>query len=90
MYFTDVAPESSYFDIVSYAVKLGIINGYPNSAFMPDAPITYMQFYKMLVVALGYGQQAEISSGYPDGYFKYIQTLKLNKKLTGTTMKSFC
>ena len=81
MYFTDVAPENAYFEAVSNAVKLGIINGYPNSSFLPDAPVTYMQFYKMLVIALGYGQQAEISGGYPAGHLKYVQTLKLNRKI---------
>ncbi len=82
MYFTDVPPENAYFEAVSNAVQLGIINGYPNSSFLPDAPVTYMQFYKMLVIALGYGQQAEISGGYPAGYLKYVQTLKLNRKIS--------
>ena len=80
-YFVDVPEEHRYFDAVSDAARLGIINGCDNSYFMPESPITYMQLYKMLIVALGYSDAAELSGGYPAGYLKYTQNLKINDKI---------
>ena len=42
--------------------------GRGNSQFDPDAGVTYAEAIKMIIVALGYEEQALAKGGYPDGY----------------------
>ena len=46
--FSDVAPGQYYAGPVAWAAAHGIVNGYPNGTFAPDAPITREQFAAIL------------------------------------------
>ncbi len=50
------------------AVALGLIEGYSAEAFRPEDNITVNQAIKIIVTALGYGERAAGSGGYPYGY----------------------
>jgi len=42
--FTDVAPSEWYYDRVGFMEQFGIISGYPDGSFKPNAPITRAEF----------------------------------------------
>ncbi len=65
-------------DIVS-AKNRGIINGFPDGTFAPEAEVTYEQAVKMIVCALNYGAAAEASGGYPNGYIQQASKLGILK-----------
>ncbi|MBM7565792.1 S-layer homology domain-containing protein [Paenibacillus sacheonensis] len=51
--FSDVAAASWSASLIERAAKIGIVNGYEDGSFRPDAPITRAEFAAMLVKALG-------------------------------------
>ncbi len=53
---------------INLASGLEIINGYGDGNFGPEDPVTFEQALKMLVVALGYKDDADAKGGYPVGY----------------------
>ena len=65
-------------DIVS-AKNRGIINGFPDGTFQPEAEVTYEQAVKMIVCALNYGTAAEKAGGYPNGYIQQASKLGILK-----------
>lgn len=50
--FTDVAPGAPYAAAVAHLVVAGVVAGYPDGSFRPDAPLTRQQFAKVIVEAL--------------------------------------
>lgn len=48
-YFSDVADEQWYTDAVTTLAGSGVINGYPDSTFRPDKPITRAEFVAMAI-----------------------------------------
>ncbi len=74
--FSDVAVDYWAASDIVAAKKRGIINGFPDGTFQPDAQVTYEQAVKMIVCALNYGTAAEKLGGYPGGYI--TQASKLN------------
>lgn len=52
---------------VQAAQQQGVIVGFPDGTFMPNAPVSYDQAVTMLMRALGYGPQAQ-ETGFPTGY----------------------
>lgn len=50
--FSDVPSSSSYHIQVETLALLGIIDGYSDGTFRPDAPVTRQQFAKMVVLAM--------------------------------------
>lgn len=55
---------------VNAATEYHAINGVGPGLFCPDMPITNEQAIKILVAAWGYGDEAEKSGGYPNGYME--------------------
>ncbi len=53
---------------INLASSLQIINGYGDGNFGAEDPVTFEQALKMLVVALGYKDDADAKGGYPVGY----------------------
>ena len=49
--FSDVNPNSYYYNAIAVAVDHGIFNGNPNGAFKPDDPITRAATAKILAIA---------------------------------------
>lgn len=73
-------------DIVS-AKNRGIINGFPDGTFQPEAEVTYEQAVKMIVCALNYGAAAEKAGGYPNGYIQQASKLGILKTAAYTQDK---
>ncbi len=55
--------------------------------FEPKKSVTYTQFVKMVVEALGYGERAVQLGGYPIGYCMVAAELKLIKILKSATAR---
>ncbi len=71
--YTPETPEEA----LSYLVSAGIVSGYGNGEFKCDSAITYNEALKMLVVALGYEQNALMQNGWPTGYITVASSLDL-------------
>ncbi len=81
--FEDVSDDYWANANICTAYNLGIINGYSDTEFGPDDPVTYEQALKMVVCALGYQNDAEAKGGYPEGYRSESTALNLNKGING-------
>lgn len=57
--FKDVAASHWASGVINLAVGAGIIKGYPNGSYMPDANVTYAEMCAMLVQVLGYGPKLQ-------------------------------
>ena len=87
---TGVPVEDSGYDDVAnthwavYDIKtasnMGIIKGFGDGTFGPEAPVTFEQAVKMVVAMLGYENQAIIKGGWPNGYMAQGRELGLLKK----------
>jgi hypothetical protein len=66
--FTDVPNTHWSSDAVAWAVKAGVVKGYPDGTFKPDGQVTYREMVAMLIRVLGYGPQVEAGLGWPLGY----------------------
>ena len=64
--FTDIDTWGRSYICDAYA--LGLIEGYNNTTFGPNDPLTLNQTVKIIVSALGYGDWAQNNGGYPYGY----------------------
>ena len=69
-YFPDVPAEHWASGYINFAYESGAINGFTDGKFYPEEKVTNEQAVKMLIGAWGYGDEAEKSGGYPDGYLK--------------------
>ena len=52
--FSDVTPETEYYNAVLTAVGQGHINGFTDGTFRPDMTLTVEQAIKMMVTVLGF------------------------------------
>lgn len=77
--FEDVAADHWASANIRIAYDMGIIAGYDAKTFGPEDNVTYEQAIKMMVCALGFGNQAVERGGYPGGYVN----VALDKKLLG-------
>lgn len=84
---TDLNWALAYID---YASDNSIVNGVGNGKFIPDGTVTYAQALKMLVCALGYGNQATQRGGWPDGYIEVGKLLGLMDLITYSDISSPC
>lgn len=66
--FTDVTAEHWAASAINAAYSMGLLHGYTDGTFEPDAPITFEQAMKIAVCLLGYRDYAEETGGYPQGY----------------------
>lgn len=61
------------------AYTYGILNGYENGYFCPEAPLTLSECTKVIMDALGYRDFVVHSGGYPKGYLAQASKLGLFK-----------
>lgn len=87
---TDKEIGKTYIDVLgsepasgSIAVLSGIqaMNGFGDNLFRPYETIQTTHFLKALMVALGYRWRAESGGGYPSGYLRVANDVKLFKDL---------
>lgn len=67
---------------INMAYNIGIINGFEDASFRPDNNVTAAQAIKMLVCALGYGDN---TVSYPEGYVMKGADIELYKNITTST-----
>ncbi len=75
--YPDVKPGDWFYDYVSVATALGIINGYPDGYFRPERPVNTVEFLKMLT--LTFDLDTGLAYHYSDvdstqWYAKYLGT----------------
>ena len=80
--FTDVPPSSTFYNFIHCLVCLGIINGYPDHTFKPNASVTRGQLSKIVSNSAGFddtptGQQFQDvpASGPGSTFYVYIYRL---------------
>jgi len=80
--FNDTSDSHWAFDYINVAKENGIINGDENGNFNPDSYITNEEIIKMIVCLIGYGEMAEMKSGYPAGYKAVASQIGITAGLT--------
>jgi hypothetical protein len=85
--FTDVPPGSTFYPYVHCLACLGIINGYPNGTFKPNANVTRGQLSKIVSNSAGFhdNQTAQMFQDVPIGstFFQYIGRLASRGYING-------
>ena len=69
--FTDIAGGQWYTDAVNWAAEQGVVNGYPDGTFRPEAPITRQEMATMLyrywkLQGSKYTAKDDVLAGYQD------------------------
>ncbi len=84
--FTDVEESHWASGYINVAVEEEIINGQGDGTFAPEEKVTYHQFVKMLVCALGYEPMAEANGGWAGwGYIFSGAKIGMTKGISATT-----
>lgn len=83
--FSDVSEIHWAYTDVEYLRGQGIVTGYSDGTFKPDNNITYEEAVKFVTSALGYDFMAVTYGGYPEGYLKTANQLKILKNVNGTS-----
>ncbi|MBR7164625.1 MAG: S-layer homology domain-containing protein [Clostridia bacterium] len=82
--FTDVASSHWATGYINFASSTGIINGDGNGNFRPGDQVKYEEAIKMVVCALGYGEDVEMDpDDWSAGYIKTATDKGITKHLTG-------
>ncbi len=82
--FSDVDLNSDYYEAVSTAYEYGFMNGYTDGSFGTDDSLTFEQTVKIVIAMLGYKVKAEAYGGFPNGYIRMANELKLLAGLDST------
>ena len=81
--FSDISKDDAIYPYICALYQRGVVHGY-NSEFNVNKKISYNEAVKMMIAAIGYGEVAELSGGYPSGYLSVameldiLQNVKLN------------
>lgn len=91
--FTDVSTSNEYYGAIAALANAGIINGYPDGTFKPNAPIQRNHMAKILALAFGLKASPTATTPFTDlnhqEYEGYIKALYENKITTGMTPTTF-
>lgn len=63
--FSDVTNQNWYYEAVMYLTQSGVISGYPDGSFKPEAQITRAELTKLAVMFAGLSE-SESTSNFPD------------------------
>ena len=101
-HFPDVAPGHAYHAAISYLSAQGIITGFEDGTFRPDASVIRQQFAKMIVKTLGYpvtgsevspfgdvATQTGVDPFYPSKYVAVCANLGITVGKTPTTFAPY-
>ena len=78
--FSDIEMTDWEAPYVSFCESRGIVNGYPDGTFRPDALVTNAEFITMLLRAWG---DADSSLSYPDGYITAAKAAGITSGMVG-------
>lgn len=81
--FSDISELHWAYNDVEYLRGQGIVTGYSDGTFKPDNNILYEEAVKFVTSALGYDFMAVTYGGYPEGYIKTADQLKILKNVNG-------
>lgn len=80
--FPDMAGSEWAIPYVAHATGLGIINGYEDGTFRPEATVTYAEVVKMIVCALGYGPVVDTTlDPWYTGYINLANQIGVTKSV---------
>lgn len=79
--FKDVKPGDWFAGYINVAATVGVIKGYPDGTFKPNATVTYPEAVTMLVRALGY-TDADVVGAWPVNYIVKASQLGVSKDVT--------
>ncbi|MBQ9314633.1 MAG: S-layer homology domain-containing protein [Clostridia bacterium] len=81
--FTDMNSNHWAYGYVNVAKDIGVINGYTDGSFDPDATVSYAEATTMVVRALGYEDKvAQISEAWPNNYISCAKDLELFENIS--------
>ena len=83
--YIDVASDYEHASDIELLTQIGLLNGVEKNRFEPKAPLKYEQAIKVLVDATGYGDIAERSGGWFNGY---LSVALQNNMLGGVELKN--
>ncbi len=63
---------------IEKAYTAGLISGYPDKSFQPDAPITYGEIMTVLVRSLDYGDSIDPALPWPENYVQKAIDLNIH------------
>ncbi len=69
--FSDVVSTDWFFKYVSELSTNKVLNGYPDGTFKPENTVTYGEALKLIILAAGYDQQAQMGSHWASGYLNF-------------------
>ncbi len=84
--FTDVPKDQWFYKYVAYAYEKEIINGMSPKEFWPQDNVTYEQFVKMVVCAIGEEYEA-LERGGTNWYTGYLELAEEKGLLEGVTVR---
>ena len=74
---TDV-DENPYAKQIHALVSYKILSGVNAYQYLPDNTVRYNEALKVLLSVLGYGEEAQVRGGYPNGYIKLSAMLRIS------------
>lgn len=84
-HFVDVPKEHAYFSAIETLRSAGLVSGKEEGRYFPEAAATVDEAVKILMGILGYDELAVAGGGYPEGYRKLANSLRLYKDVYGTS-----
>lgn len=88
-YFTDLSMTSYGTYAVNSLVDFGIVSLPAERKFRPDDAVTLSECAKMICVATGYKDYAELNGGYPLGYVNTLRTIDVSTKVKNSNAVTF-
>lgn len=82
--FSDVTTTHWAYETVEYVRSVGLMTGVSDNMFCPDNNIKTTEAVKCFVSLLGYDDIVKSDGGYPDGYIRRAQKLKLYAHINTT------
>lgn len=80
--FDDVDEAHYAYSYIKTVKDYNLMNGVSKTQFNPDGSITLNQALKVLVSALNYSVVAELRGGYPSGYYRVANEIKLLRNVS--------
>lgn len=82
--FSDVKSNHWASGYINLASSLGLIKGYPDGTFRPDATVSYVEASTMLLRALDYGKELD-SLNWPTGYMEKANSAGILENVSANT-----